>query len=182
MEEPEPELIAAAAGGDHDAFAKIVRDWQLPVLRYLRRMLGDDGLAEDVAQESFLRCYRHLRRYSGEGRFSTWLFSIAHNAAIDAMRRRTRGERVRAIAPPSTPASDPASRLELVEAIAHLPVKLRAALLLVEVTGLKYREAAAVLGVPEGTVKSRVSHARERVIAWYAWGEGKGEGERDAMR
>ena len=71
------------------------------------------------------------------------------------------------------------SRLEITEALAALPVKLRSALLLVEVVGLRYREAAEVLGVPEGTVKSRVSHAHEaRVVAWYA----SGEGESDALR
>lgn len=178
VEEPDPRLIRAAAAGDHDAFSELVRTWQVPVLRYLERFLGDRTVAEDVAQEAFLRCYVHLGRYTFTGKFSTWLMSIAHNAAIDAVRKRARGERATARLPPPRPSSDPVARLEIAEALAALPVKLRSALLLVEVVGLRYREAAEVLGVPEGTVKSRVSHARERVVAWYA----SGEGESDALR
>lgn len=178
MEEPDPRVIRAAADGDHEAFSELVRDWQRPVVRYLERLLGNRSLAEDVAQEAFIRCYLHLGRYTFRGKFSTWLMSIAHNAGIDAVRKRTRGERATARLPPPRPASDPASRLEVAEALAHLPVKLRSALLLVEVIGLRYREAAEVLGIPEGTVKSRVSHARERVVAWFA----SGEDEADAVR
>lgn len=178
VDEPDPRLIRAAAGGDHDAFSDLVRAWQLPVVRYLERLLGDRAAAEDVAQEAFLRCYVHLGRYTFKGKFSTWLMSIAHNAGIDAVRKRARGERATARLPPPRPSSDPAMRVELAEALAQLPVKLRSAILLVEVTGLRYREAADVLGVPEGTVKSRVSHARERLVAWMR----AGEDESDAVR
>lgn len=175
MEEPDPRVIRAAAAGDHEAFSDLVRAWQMPVLRYLERLLGDRQVAEDVAQEAFVRCYLHLGRYTFKGKFSTWLMSIAHNAGIDAVRKRTRGERATARLPPPRPSSDPASRVELAEALAHLPVKLRSALVLVEVIGLRYREAAEVLGIPEGTVKSRVSHARERVVAWFAIGESESD-------
>jgi RNA polymerase sigma-70 factor (ECF subfamily) len=177
VEEPDPRLIRAAAAGDHDAFSDVVRAWQVPVLRYLERMLGDRSAAEDVAQEAFLRCYVHLGRYTFTGKFSTWLFSIAHNAAIDATRKRARGDRAAARLPPPRPPSDPASRVEINEALASLPVKLRSALVLIEVVGLRYREAAEVLGVPEGTVKSRVAHARDRMITWFA----AREGETDAL-
>ena len=181
MEEADPQLIAAAAEGDHDAFASIVRVYQARVLRYLRRFLGEQGLAEDVAQDAFLACYRNLHRYSYEGRFSTWLLSSAHNAAVDAVRRRGRARRNATLLPTrSEDHADVGLRVELQEALAQLPEKQRAALLLVEVTGLRYREAAVVLGVAEGTVKSRVSHARERLVAWYAQAEG--EGESDALR
>lgn len=178
MEEPDARLIRAAAGGDHDAFSAIVRAWQPAVLRYLRRLLGDPAAAEDVAQEAFLRCYVHLHRYTFQGKFSTWLISIAHNSAIDSVRKQSRHDRATARLSRPAPVSDAVSRVELDAALAHLPVKLRAALLLVEVVGLRYREAAVVLGVPEGTVKSRVAHARERLVAWFS----RGEGESGALR
>ncbi|MGQ0825444.1 MAG: RNA polymerase sigma factor [Actinomycetota bacterium] len=182
MEEAEPQLIAAAADGDHDAFASIVRVYQTRLLRYLRRFLDDASLAEDVAQDAFLSCFRNLHRYGFEGRFSTWLLSIAHNAAIDAVRRRARAQRNDTmLTPRATTTPDPLARIELEEALAQLSEKHRAALLLVEVTGLRYREAAQVLGVAEGTVKSRVSHARDRLVAWYA-DEGEGGDEADALR
>jgi RNA polymerase sigma-70 factor, ECF subfamily len=169
VDEADPRLIAAAVQGDRDAFSSIVRVYQARVLRYLQRLLGDRTLAEDVAQEVFLRCYRALPRYGAEGKFSTWLFGIAHNAGVDAIRQRARVRRTTAaLRPRRAQQPDPSVRVELAEALEQLPPKLRAALLVVEVLGLKYREAADVLGVPEGTVKSRVSHARERIVAWYA--------------
>jgi len=112
VDEPDPRLIRAAAGGDHDAFSQLVRAWQVPVVRYLERLLGDRTSAEDVAQEAFLRCYVHLGRYTFEGKFSTWLISIAHNAGIDAVRKRARGERATARLPPPRPSSDPATRVD----------------------------------------------------------------------
>jgi RNA polymerase sigma-70 factor (ECF subfamily) len=173
VDEAEPRLIEAAAAGDTDAFTALVRVYQARVVRYLHRFLGDATLAEDIAQDAFLRCYRNLHRYGFQGRFSTWLLSIAHNAAIDEVRKRDRHRRTIAALqhrPEAIP--DPMARVELAEALAQLPPKLRAALLLVEVTGLRYREAAVVLGVPEGTVKSRVSYARSRLVEWFADDEG----------
>ena len=96
VDEADPRLISAAAAGDRDAFTAIVRMYQARLLRYLQRFLGDRTLAEDVAQESFLRCYRALSRYGNEGKFSTWLFGIAHNAAVDSIRQRARIRRTTA--------------------------------------------------------------------------------------
>ena len=176
MLEADPHIIRTAAAGDHRAFEVLVRTYQEPVVRFLAHLLSDRALADDIAQETFLRCYQKLDGYSYEGRFSTWLLRVAHNAGVDAIRGRTRRER---LGPHGGSApTDPVLRAELVAALATLPVRLREPLLLVEVTGLRYREAAEVLGVPEGTVKSRVAHARSRLAAWFRAGE---SGEADAV-
>ena len=149
--------------GDVGAFEQIVRLHQQSVWRFLRRLLGDPTAAEDVAQETFLRVYRRLPTYAFRARFSTWVFQIARNAGLDELRRAAagrpggagpcaragggRGRRHRR-GSRSTPPWPPC------------PVDQREALLLVEVLGLRYAEAAAVLGVPVGTVKSRVFGAR----------------------
>jgi RNA polymerase sigma-70 factor (ECF subfamily) len=168
VEEPQPRTIRAAAAGDARAFEELVRAYQAPVWRFLGRLLGDPVLAEDVAQEAFLRAYQRLDTFTFRCRFSTWLFQVAHNAAIDALRAQARRERLHRAAPAPSPPSDPHARAEIGDALARLSPKLRAALLVVEVLGLTYQEAAEVLGVPEGTVKSRVFQARERMAAELA--------------
>jgi len=168
VEEPHPRTIRAAAAGDARAFEELVRAYQAPVWRFLRRLLGDPVLAEDVAQEAFLRAYQRLDTFTFRCRFSTWLFQVAHNAAIDALRAQARRERLHRAAPAPSPPSDPHARAEIADALGRLSPKLRAALLVVEVLGLTYQEAGEVLGVPEGTVKSRVFQARERMAAELA--------------
>ena len=84
MLEADPHTIRIAAAGDHRAFESLVRTYQEPVVRFLTHLLSDRTLADDVAQETFLRCYQKLNGYSFEGRFSTWLLRVAHNAGIDA--------------------------------------------------------------------------------------------------
>jgi RNA polymerase sigma-70 factor (ECF subfamily) len=177
--EADPHVIRTAAAGDHRAFEVLVRTYQEPVVRFLAHLLSDRALADDVAQETFLRCYQKLDGYSFDGRFSTWLLRVAHNAGIDAMRGRVRRERLRGYA--GSGPTDPVLRAELVAALATLPMRLREPLLLVEVTGLRYREAAEVLGIPEGTVKSRVAHARARLAAWFRAGDGGETGAVDAV-
>ncbi|MFP3902595.1 MAG: RNA polymerase sigma factor, partial [Acidimicrobiia bacterium] len=169
MEEPDPAVVRAASAGDLDAFEQIVRAYQQQVWRFLRRMLGDDGLAEDVAQETFLRLFRRLSTFSFQSKLSTWVFQIARNAALDELRRRQRRDRTltrlrrrpAVASPPDVPA-------EIGAALASLPPPLREALVVIEVLGLRYREAAAVLDIPEGTVKRRVFDARVRLHRWSA--------------
>jgi RNA polymerase sigma factor (sigma-70 family) len=174
VHEPDPALIRAAAAGDLAAFEQIVRDHQQHVWRFLRRLLGDDAQAEDVAQETFLRVYRRLPTFAFHARFSTWIFQVARNAGIDELRARQRRERlVDTVPPPPMATSGPGeARVEIEAALASLPVDLREALVLVEVLGLRYAEVAAVLDVPVGTVKSRVFAARMRLAQWARAGEG----------
>jgi RNA polymerase sigma-70 factor (ECF subfamily) len=179
VEEPDPALIRAAAAGDLDAFEDLVRLYQEPLWRFLRHLVGDPGLAEDLAQETFLRAYRRLDSFAHQSRFSTWLFQIGRNAGIDALRRRERGARLLEVVRPAGPRPSPEGGAELEAGLAALSPKLREALLLVEVLGYRYREAATLLDVPEGTVKSRVHQARERLTQWLAAGE---EDEQEAAR
>lgn len=167
MEEPDPQAIRAAAAGDVDAFEGLVRDYQVVVWRYLRHFLGDADLAADVTQDTFVRVYRRIDTFRHQAKFSTWLLQIARNAGVDAVRRRDRQRRLHDDVEPGPAPSDPATRIELAAAIDALDERWREPLLLVEVTGLTYREAAAVLDLPEGTVKSRVHTARQRVLAWW---------------
>ena len=169
VEEPDPAVVSAARAGDRAAFEQLVRAYQAPVWRYLRRMLGDRELAEDVTQETFVRVHRRLHTFDGRSRFSTWLFRVAHNAGIDAVRKRDRRGRLTLVAPTHVPS--PERRHELDAALASLPGDLREALLAVEVLGLSYEEAGRMLGAPPGTVKSRVHRARARLLDWLSAGE-----------
>jgi len=166
LREPDPALVRRARDGDDDAFTELVRDLRGPVVHYLGHLVHDRTLAEDVAQETFVRCHRNLDRYEFEGRFTTWLVQIARNAGIDAMRARDRHVRLARRAPPPQPPADPQLRAEIRMALASLPSRQREPLLLVEVAGLTYDEAAEVLRIPAGTVKSRVFAARRRLARW----------------
>lgn len=178
MQEPDPQLIRAAADGDLDAFEAIVRAYQAHIWRFLRHLLADPALAEDITQETFIRVHGKLRTFRFQSKFSTWLFQIARNAGIDALRSRDR-RRGLLEAVPDTPAQpDPGGQLEIKQALASLPARQREAFTLVEIFGLTYREAGAAIGAPEGTVKSRVFHARRQLIAWLQAAEG---GEADAL-
>jgi RNA polymerase sigma-70 factor (ECF subfamily) len=167
MEEPDPRTIRAAAGGDDDAFAVLMRVSQPHVWRFLRHLLGDADHAADATQETFVRVHRSLPRFRFEARFSTWVFSIARNVAIDEQRRQGRRLRLqRALTPPS-PQPDGALGAELRAALASLSPRLREAFVLVEVFGQPYQDAAEVLAVPIGTVKSRVFRARLDLVQWF---------------
>jgi len=170
VDEPEPAVIRAAIAGDMQAFERLVRQFQPHVWRFLRHLLNDAALAEDVTQETFLRLYQHLPRFGFRCKFSTWVLRVARNAGIDALRSRERHDRLARDAPVPTPVLAPETRAEVRAAVASLSPKLREALLVIEVLGLSYREAGQVLGVPVGTVKSRVFQARERLTAWRAEG------------
>jgi len=179
VEETDPTLIRAAAAGDLDAFEQIVRLHQQHVWRFLRRLLGDDAAAEDVAQETFLRAFRRLPTFTFQATFSTWLFQVARNAGVDELRARRRRDdladalRPAAVATASGEAGQAGqARVEIDAALASLPVDLRETLLLVEVLGLRYAEAATVLGVPIGTVKSRMFAARAQLVRWARAGDG----------
>ena len=166
MDEPDPQTLRAAAAGDVGAFAEIVRASQPHVWRFLRHLLGDADLAADVMQETFVRVHRALPGFRHESRFTTWLFRIARNAAIDEQRRLARRRRVTALEDRPPPSPDGSLATELRAALADLSPDLREPFVLVEVFGMRYREVGEVLGMPEGTVKSRVFRARAALVAW----------------
>lgn len=174
VQEPDPATIRAAAAGDVRAFESLVREHQATVVRFLRHLVGDDALADDVAQETFIRVHRRLGTFRFRSRFTTWLLQIARNAAVDELRSRARRERLALAAPAPAPPSAPDARAELRAALASLSPTVVEALVLVEVFGLPYAEVGGVLGVPTGTVKSRVFQARRKLHEWHAADERAG--------
>ena len=170
------ELIAGAVGGRVDGFEELVRRYQRPITSYVFRMLGDYESALDVTQEVFIKVYNSLAKYSAEYKFSTWLYRIAHNAAIDHMRRNS-------ISPQSleTENADGTYQLQIesrqpspeqnhersewkteIDAVIKcLPPSYRDLILLRHSRDLSYDEIAEVTGLPLGTVKNRLFRARE---------------------
>lgn len=174
-EDPDAELIQRWLAGDASAFERLVRTHERNVFRLLYRMLGSREEAEDAAQETFLSLHRHGHRFRRESRFSTFLYRVAANAALN--RRRSRGRaRAREIELAQRHASgaliqlaprDPEDATHGVEiqqrvqdALQHLPDELRVAVVLYDIEGLSYKDIAESLGIPEGTVKSRIHRAR----------------------
>jgi RNA polymerase sigma-70 factor (ECF subfamily) len=178
MDEPDPRVIRAAAAGDEAAFTALMRSTQPDVWRFLRHLLGDDEAAADVTQETFVRVHRALGRFRHQARFSTWLFHIARNAAVDEQRRGARRHRLQAAITRPRPAADASLGAEVRASLASLSPRLREAFVLVEVFGQPYQEVADVLGVPVGTVKSRVFRARLELVQWFDAGEATEGGRR----
>jgi RNA polymerase sigma-70 factor (ECF subfamily) len=161
-------VVARARGGDSDAFAEIVGhyDHRLRALAY--RLLGDRDRMDDVLQEVYVKAFRSLPRFRGQAALGTWLYRIAYNACLDDLRRRPAlapasfdDEWARSAADPAAGPADVAVRRgDLAAALDRLPPDQRTAVLLVDAYGLDYGDAAEVLGVPAGTIGSRLSRAR----------------------
>jgi RNA polymerase sigma-70 factor, ECF subfamily len=166
MRDPDPRTVQQARAGDLRAFEELVRLYQAEVFRFAWHLTRDRTLAEDVTQDTFLRAFRFINGYRGTQRFGSWLFAIARNCSMDSLRKRGTvaahdGREARATADAST-------RAELDAALAAVSAEHRDAFLLVEVFGLSYQEAADVLGVAVGTVKSRMFRARRALCAAIA--------------
>jgi len=154
---------------DHNAFGELVRRYQSPVRGFLTRMTrGDSHLADDLAQETFLKAWRKLGTYRGGARFSTWLFGIAFNEFRSAARSRKELALDDLPDPPpelQTAAADLNShlRLDLTEALKQLNSGERAAILLCCQNGLSHEEAARILDCPLGTVKTNILRGKEKL-------------------
>ena len=173
------EAVTRSRDGDQDAFRVLVERYQGRAYRLAARLLGDSDLARDAVQEGFLKAYGSLGRFEGRSGFYTWLYRLVFNLCID-MKRRNRSSRhvewndeaAARLAPTddTPPDSGPAIELDrgelrvaLAQAVEQLPEEARRTLLLREVDGLSYAEIAKALGIPKGTVMSRLHHARRRV-------------------
>jgi RNA polymerase sigma-70 factor (ECF subfamily) len=167
VDRPDAADVMAAAGGDLAAFERLVRSMQAHVWRYVLHLVGDPGLAEDVTQEVLWRVHRKLGTLRDPELFVPWLLSMARNAAYDAGRVRRRrpvhlvedGALVE-----SRTVADPHVAVEMRDARARLDSDLREAVVLVGMIGFTYDEAAETIGVPAGTVKSRVFRARRMLV------------------
>lgn len=165
MREPEPETIVRARGGDLRAFEALVRAYQADVWRFAYHLTHSRAGADDVAQETFLRAWRALGTFRGDTRFSNWLLRIARNCAVDAYRRTRREAPTEEVRQPArSPRASTEERLRLQAAIRALPMHLREPFVVIEVLGFDYREASAILGVKNGTLKSRMFRARAALV------------------
>jgi RNA polymerase sigma-70 factor (ECF subfamily) len=163
----EAALVRAARNGDGEAFMQLVRVHQAGVRAFAHGLLGDRVLAEDIAQEAFLRAWRALGAFRGDAAFATWLYAITRRVALDQLRRpAVRTVPVDQVAElADRRSSDPVLRGDLERALGTLAPAQREAFLLVSVLGLSYREAAGLTGCPAGTIASRVFGARTRLAA-----------------
>jgi len=169
-ERDDRELAAAAQGGDESAFAELVRRHQAGVRRCAGRVLGDQEEARDVAQLAFVRAWENLHRYDPAWSFSTWLYRIATNVAIDVLRSRDSRERTHTshlrLVEDRVGASAPRdlAEAEVLRIFAELAEELspsqRAAFLYREVEGMATAEVAQILGCSEATVRNHVFQAR----------------------
>jgi RNA polymerase sigma-70 factor, ECF subfamily len=181
-------LLEYRLSGVPRVFEGLVKRYERELYNYLRRFLGNEALAEDAFQATFLQVHLKCHLFDGERKVRPWLYTVATNQAID-IQRRNRRHRLVSLDRPNrvenedlgslinlldSREADPGSRLELHErrewvrqAVAALPEQLRSAVRLVYFRGLKYREAADELSVPVGTVKSRLHTAVKRLgEAW----------------
>lgn len=158
-------LVDRARDGDEAAFELLVRRHTDAVWRLARSSLGDGHAAEDATQETFLKAYRAIGRFRGDAAVRTWLLGICHRTCIDVHRRR-RPEVVSLdeARHARTRAETIELRLVIDETVSRLPDDERVAFTLVDVLGHTSEDAAAVVGVPASTMRSRVGRARRKVI------------------
>lgn len=170
------ELVNAALSGKVNSFEELVRRYQRPITGYVFRMLGNYESALDVTQEVFIKVYNSLTKYSSEYKFSTWLYRIAHNAAIDHMRRNSNFSQsletenadgtyqlqLESSAPsPEKERERSEWRVAINSVVKCLPAAYRELIVLRHSQDLSYDEIAEVTGLPLGTVKNRLFRARE---------------------
>jgi RNA polymerase sigma-70 factor, ECF subfamily len=153
------DLLLAAAGGDRAALSEYLQLCQADVWRFCAAML-DAGAADDATQDTFVRVWRSVHTFRGDSSARTWTLAIARRACSEAIRRRDRAERPWLVAPNATVTGDPAGEIAIYDLLRRLAPERRAPFVLTQLLGLRYEEAAAVLGVPVGTIRSRVSRAR----------------------
>ena len=171
-------LMRRIAGGDRGAFERLYALYAQAVAHFLYRLCYDEALAEDCLQETFLRLWRAAPQWRGACKVSTFIYQVAKNVGLDARAKRAREQArlgpgsedgaPRDAAEPADAGSGPARQAEGVElrrivrrAVESLPEEQRLVLELVQTQGLTYREAAGILEIPLGTVKSRMSAAVE---------------------
>jgi len=180
------ELMLRVGRGDLEAFEALHRRFGRPVLNFFFRLTWDRQLSEDMTQEVFVKLWRAAPRYRPTAKFTTFLFQIAKNHWLNELDRRRRRPSVQSLeaAPdgvpsprdnvpwsgkdPSADAQDSELRERLRLAVENLSERLRDVYVLAEIRGLKYREISEELGIPVGTVKSRMHHAEKALRAFLA--------------
>jgi RNA polymerase sigma-70 factor (ECF subfamily) len=170
------DLVASAVAGGEGSFEELVRRYQRPIAAYVYRMVGNYESALDLTQEIFIKVYNSLSRYRSEFKFSTWIYKIAHNSAVDHLRRTATREQSLINGPEddqfelplesSRPSPEQESerkerRIEIESVVRGLPANYRELVILRHSQDLTYEEIVEVTGLPLGTVKNRLFRARE---------------------
>lgn len=170
------DLVASAVAGHEGGFEELVRRYQRPILAYVYRMVGDYEAALDLTQEIFIKVYSSLARYRSEFKFSTWIYKIAHNCAVDHLRRNSGREQSLISGSESDSYELPIEshrlspeqesereerRIEIEGVVRALPAAYRELIILRHSQDLTYEEIVEVTGLPLGTVKNRLFRARE---------------------
>jgi RNA polymerase sigma-70 factor (ECF subfamily) len=158
----ETELLARAREGDHRAFADLLRRHDSGVRALAFRIVRDATLMDDALQEAYVKAYRALPEFRGEAGFGTWLYRIVHNSCIDVLRRTKDFVPLQPELASPGPSPEPSvvARIDVGRALDALSVEHRSVLVLVDALGFDYGDAAEVLDVPIGTVRSRLARAR----------------------
>ena len=168
----ESELISAARNGDRSSMDQLLRSHRDRIWAICRRITGNDADAADATQEALISIVRHLSRFDGASSFSTWTYRVATNAALDELRRRVRRptpvDELPFDARHSTHTDrvpdQLADRLAVDAALAVLPPDFRAAVVLRDLCDLDYAEIGEILGIPPGTVRSRIARGRAALV------------------
>lgn len=176
-ERSDEQLVDAARGGDGAAMDALLRRHYDRIHAVCRRIAGGTRDADDAAQEAMIRIVRNLDRFDGRSAFGTWAYRIATNASLDELRRRARRPQLHSVddddhAIPDEPVDDlshrqvdaVADRMAIDAALADLPVDFRVPVVMRDVGDLDYAEIADELGVPVGTVKSRIARGRRMLV------------------
>jgi RNA polymerase sigma-70 factor, ECF subfamily len=170
---PDRELLTRHVAGDREAFSELVQRHRDRMWAVALRTLGDPEEAADAVQDAFLSAYRGAERFRGDAAVTTWLHRIVVNACLDRLRRKALRPVVAlgddttfdAVAPKTPdPAVAHVLSLDVTAALQQIPVEQRAALILVDMMGYSVDEAAQVLQVPQGTIKSRCARGRARLL------------------
>jgi RNA polymerase sigma-70 factor (ECF subfamily) len=164
------DLIAAAQAGDNAALDSLLRRHYDRIWALCRRLAGNHADAQDATQEALIAVARGLRSFDGRAAFTTWSYRVATNACLDELRRRARRPVLRTDDHDDIGAIDPGplpdhviERLDIDGALAHLHEDFRAAVVLRDLCDLEYADIADLLGVPPGTVRSRIARGRAQL-------------------
>ncbi len=178
------ELALKARGGDRKAFSALVEKYQNPIYGYALHFFRQPDVAEDIAQETFLRAYRFLGSYDASRKFATWLYSIARNLCIDYHRDRARRDSVPIDLVPEVELTsqdfgrDPLSSLQtkedrekILDAIKRLPEKYKTPLILCYIEEMPYQEIGDILGISLNNTKIRIFRAKKMLLEYMGIAE-----------
>ena len=173
------EAVSRMRAGDPEGFAEIVRQFQTAIVRYLYRLTGDEELARDLAQDTFVQAYESLARMRPDLSFKAWLYRIATNNALQHHRRKAlvsfialdEGQRRNT---GGDIADKVTERAAVHEALLKVPQKLRVCMVLHIIDGFKHREIAEMLGISEDAVRMRVARGSEEFRKLYSASGGDG--------